>query len=330
MMRKRSYVPYFDFLKGIAILLVIAIHTYDISGAKEGMAGDINLLLRQIIQCAVPIFVAVSGYFVVKSRGPYISYLKQRVLKIYVPALVWSLPYLIEAFGKGYRLLPILGIYFICGFSIYYFIALIMQFYVISPVLCKYFSNRGGVFLSCVMTAIAVSVVSYSIYVKGMAIPLVLYAGAFPVWMAFFVVGIWLGSMERRDYRIWPWILTVLVGLILSYAESRMLISLCGKGAGLKLSTQIYSFGAVMLLFSDRVQRRLEGDNPLFRFIVWVGSISFGIYLVHMYILELLNEYNPTGNWFLNTLFVFTATAGSIYIVKKILPTRFLVYLGLR
>ena len=144
MMRKRSYVPYFDFLKGIAILLVIAIHTYDISGAKEGIAGDINLLLRQIIQCAVPIFVAVSGYFVVKSRGPYISYLKQRVLKIYVPALVWSLPYLIEAFGKGYRLLPILGIYFICGFSIYYFIALIMQFYVISPVLCKYFSNRGG------------------------------------------------------------------------------------------------------------------------------------------------------------------------------------------
>lgn len=180
------------------------------------------------------------------------------------------------------------------------------------------------------MTAIAVSVVSYSIYVKGMAIPLVLYAGAFPVWMAFFVVGIWLGSMERRDYKIWPWILTVLVGLILCYAESRMLISLCGKGAGLKLSTQIYSFGAVMLLFSDRVQRRLEGDNPLFRFIVWVGSISFGIYLVHMYILELLNEYNPTGNWFLNTLFVFTATAGSIYIVKKVLPTRFLVYLGLR
>lgn len=163
-----------------------------------------------------------------------------------------------------------------------------------------------------------------------MAIPLVLYAGAFPVWLAFFVAGIWLGRRKQRDYEILPWILTAIIGLALSYVESKMLISFHGKGIGLKLSAQVYSFGVIMLLFSDRIQKLLEGDNRLFRFFTWVGSISFGIYLVHMYVLDGLAGFDITTSWLLNTALVFTMTIGGIYIVKKVVPTRILAYWGLR
>ena len=51
---------YFDFLRGIAILMVISIHTFD-----NGMVLP-DVILRNIMNCAVPIFLAISGYFLGK------------------------------------------------------------------------------------------------------------------------------------------------------------------------------------------------------------------------------------------------------------------------
>ena len=44
---------YFDFLRGIAIIMVIGIHTY-----VDGLM-HFNLFLRQFLNCAVPIFLAI-------------------------------------------------------------------------------------------------------------------------------------------------------------------------------------------------------------------------------------------------------------------------------
>ena len=46
---------YYDFLRGIAIIMVIGIHTY-----SDGLM-HINLFLRQFLSCAVPIFLAISA-----------------------------------------------------------------------------------------------------------------------------------------------------------------------------------------------------------------------------------------------------------------------------
>lgn len=54
---------YFDFLRGVAIIMVIGIHCYTI---------DNNILFRQVLNAAVPLFIAVSGFFlsqkVIKDR----------------------------------------------------------------------------------------------------------------------------------------------------------------------------------------------------------------------------------------------------------------------
>ena len=55
--------PYFDALRGVAILMVVAIHTYNGATSLAEPAGCMAAAVRQLFNCAVPIFLAISGYF---------------------------------------------------------------------------------------------------------------------------------------------------------------------------------------------------------------------------------------------------------------------------
>ena len=55
-MLPRNRDTYFDVLRGLAIIQVIGIHAY----------GGGNLELREILNMAVPLFLAISGYFIGK------------------------------------------------------------------------------------------------------------------------------------------------------------------------------------------------------------------------------------------------------------------------
>lgn len=46
---------YFDFLRGVAIILVVAIHSF--------ILGENSNEIRQLLNTAVPLFVAISGFF---------------------------------------------------------------------------------------------------------------------------------------------------------------------------------------------------------------------------------------------------------------------------
>lgn len=330
MTREKKRIPYFDFLRGIAILFVVSIHTYELSPMAGNIWDDIKIFLEQIIQCAVPVFIAISGFFLVQKQTQYLPFLKRQIPRVYIPLLIWSLPYFIMALNGGYNLFTASVLYLCCGFSIYYFVALIIQFYILSPVLYKLNKWKGGIIISCLITAIAVSFVSYELNIKGVTLPLIVYAGPFPVWLAFFSIGMYLGSRKSRDYKITPWIWAVVIGLVLCYLETKFLLSFHNKGLGLKLSLHIYSFALIVLLFSERVQNYLSKDNPVFRFFTWLGSISFGIYLTHMYIVTFLVRNNFIYGWFVDTAVVLLSTAFLLYLLEKILPSGITRYLGLK
>lgn len=139
-MNKRN--EYFDFLRGLAILMVIAIHTYNLK--SDG------IFIRQLLNCAVPIFIAISGYFlsqkVMNTKGDYITFLKKQLPKVYYPVLLWSLPLLAISIFQGESILFNVILFLVCGMSIYYFVAFIMQCYVVLPLVKKlvYRTKWGG------------------------------------------------------------------------------------------------------------------------------------------------------------------------------------------
>ena len=144
-MKQRS--EYFDFLRGIAILMVIAIHT---SPRLDycGITSFVLILIRQLVGCSVPIFLAISGFFLGKklleTKEQIVKFWRKQIPKVYIPALIWSLFYYVQSVKDGSNPFLALGILVCMGYSIYYFIALIIQCYLLLPILQKVDSKFMG------------------------------------------------------------------------------------------------------------------------------------------------------------------------------------------
>lgn len=325
-MKKR--ISYFDFLRGLAIMMVVGIHTYTL--VKD------STMARQILNAAVPLFIAISGYFLSQKRvvgkQDYISFLSKQLPKVYIPVLIWSLPLYAVALFAGKSFIQQTVLLFFCGFSIYYFVAFIIQCYIALPIVKKYISDdryKGGVVTSCLVSFIWITGVVYMNTIKGMGIPLLLYAGPLPCWLMFFTIGVLIGQEAERRYSIALPTLITIMGYIFSVIESNYLLEQYGQGVGIKPSSFIYSVGMIYVLFSNKVERLICRTGVFYKIFVKIGSLSFGIYLIHCYFIHYIVGRLSIDSWFLKFVMSLMLTILFIVILQKILPPRYHKYLGI-
>ena len=318
---------YFDFLRGLAIMMVVGIHTYTL--------GKDSTVVRQLLNTAVPLFIAISGYCLsqkrMENKDDYLFFLKKQFPKVYLPVLVWSLPLYAIALYSGSSIIKQTILLLSCGLSIYYFVAFIMQCYVVLPVINNYISGnkRRVVIVSCLISFAWIAGVMYMNTIQGKGIPLILYAGPLPCWLMFFVLGVMIGHKPERNYSIiLPMVISIL-GFILSVIESDYLLDHYGKGVGIKPSSFIYSAGMIFLMFSNKVENLIRRTGAIYRFIIWIGSLSFGIYLVHCYFISFFVKRLPIDSWLLQWSLALFLTVVFILILRKLLPTKYHKYLGI-
>lgn len=325
---------YFDFLRGVAIIMVIGIHTVPTITHVNTLHDLLIISIRNLLNCAVPIFLAISGYFIAKkdlsSTQNVFDFWKKQIAGVYVPCLVWSLGWFcLHWLTSGTSdILVHLVLLISCGYSVYYFIALIIQLYLLAPFLIRN-NNWIGIMASAVVSGTAIMLVSYMLHIEGKSFPLLIYAGPFFLWIIFFMMGIWY-SKHNRSYNLIPaWIMTVL-GYLCSILESIHYLSLNGNGVGIKLSSFIYSAGIIMILFSLNTEKRYR-ENRFTRQILYIGEVSFGIYFIHMYVYTILQQLTGTTDWIIGWSVTLIISCLCIAITKKFLPAKFSKkYLGFR
>lgn len=318
---------YFDFLRGLAIMMVVGIHTYTL--------GKDSTVVRQLLNTAVTLFVAISGYCLsqkrMENKDDYLFFLKKQFPKVYLPVLVWSLPLYAIALYSGSSIIKQTILLLSCGLSIYYFVAFIMQCYVVLPVINNYISGnkRRVVIVSCLISFAWIAGVMYMNTIQGKGIPLILYAGPLPCWLMFFVLGVMIGHKPERNYSIILPMVIAILGFILSVIETDYLLDHYGKGVGIKPSSFIYSAGMIFLMFSNKVENLIRRTGAIYRFIIWIGSLSFGIYLVHCYFISFFVKRLPIDSWLLQWSLALFLTVVFILILRKLLPTKYHKYLGI-
>jgi len=316
---------YFDFLRGIAIMMVIAIHTSPALKEYDSLESISVITFRQILNCAVPLFLAISGYFIAKkdlsTHENRRKFWRKQIPTVYIPCLIFSLGwFILDVVSHGltntfYSFLMLV----ICGYSIYYFIAVIIQLYIITPWLLA-FNNWGGVILCATISAISIIGVTYLLQIEGKSFPLIMYAGPFVLWILFFMLGIWY-STHSRNYSLIPAILTILVGLVASVIESKYYLPMHGGGTGIKLSSFLFSTGMITLLFSEKVEK-LYSNNAITRAILYIGEISFGIYLIHMYV-RIAIGFIHINSWPIEWALTLGITIAIIVIAKRLFRQSF-------
>lgn len=327
-MKQRT--EYFDFLRGLAILMVIAIHTFPTCGF-DSIGGYLQILIRQMVGCPVPIFLAISGYFVGKKNLDFkqdkISFWKKQIPKVYIPALLWSIFYFGFSIKNGGNMAVALGMLFFMGYSIYYFIALIIQCYLLLPMLQKINGSVffwGGVILAVsILSGIAIAWLGCNKF------PLTVYAGPFTTWLVFFYMGVIL-SKSGRTYNIGLYFCLLPISIIAMMAEAYLLDINAKSGAGLKPTVYIYSLLIILILFSKKVQDLYNERNRLNKIISHIGKISFGIYLIHCIVLMILGQIINTNAWVIKWILVATISIFIIVISRRFLPDRVNKYIGFK
>ena len=165
--------------------------------------------------------------------------------------------------------------------------------------------------------------------IQGKGIPLIIYAGPLPCWLMFFVLGVLIGHKPERNYSVILPVVITIIGFLLSVMESNYLLDHYGKGVGIKPSSFIYSAGMVFLMFSSKVENLLSRTGIMCRYIIWIGSLSFGIYLIHCYFVSFIVKRLPINSWLLKWALSLFLTVVFILILRKLLPSKYHKYLGI-
>lgn len=296
-------IHYFDFLRGLAIIGVIAIHSAVIGYSFNDTSLDFNLTViwRQLINFSVPMYIAISGYFLAnKDTSTFKTYLqfeKKQIPRVLLPYLLWSLLYSAISITQGVSLkVVILHFFTFQSSEPFYFILLIIEFYLLLPVLQKSASSKG-LFLSALISVISCLFIFYFRYYKNVSLPLVI-VGSAPSMLIFFVLGIYIrrNGIKIKNNLI---ILMMIFGLIFSLFETYALYQRFGSVGdsvtSVKVSSFLYSSFVILFAFNNASKFRNKKGA-----MVYLGEISFGIYLSHMFFImalnSLINRYLPIIN----------------------------------
>jgi peptidoglycan/LPS O-acetylase OafA/YrhL len=285
-------IAYFDVLRGLAIICVIAIHSSGMGFQFPDDSFNFNftILSRQFFNVSVPLFLAISGYFLAKknisNRYEYIDFLKKQIPRVYIPLFVWSLVWVVLGMLILNKPLfkEMIKLVIFQSSGPYYFIALLIQYYILFPIL-KPLANLRGLIISLCISLATVGIIFYIRNYMGINLPLILYAGNFPVFLVFFVLGLHLGSIEKINLSNKLLVSLMLFFYFLAVIESYFLYSLFGNGGlaatAMKPSSFMFSLCLIVFLFRniDLFQSKI---------LEYLGKISFGIYLIHVFMLSLI------------------------------------------
>lgn len=149
----------------------------------------------------------------------------------------------------------------------------------------------------------------YITAIKGIQVPLTLYAGPFPLWIGFFVLGVALAGSGRNF--CWAILLIgLVVTLLLQFFECKWLLThfLQGVGLGIKPSSFLFSVLVILLVFSKRVEESFKSKKTFNKAISFVGRVSFVVYLSHtlviivLYRVPLYNNFSWGGRFLIVTI----------------------------
>lgn len=318
---------YFDFLRGIAIAMVVAIHTYVATDEINGV-----VLLRQTLNCAVPLFLAISGYFIGKkdlsTLENYKLFLKKQVPRVYVPMLLWSAPFLlIDFLHSGFHFGMLTA--FIGGYSVFYFIILIVEFYVLTPIIQRC-SLSKSLIISSLMTLGGIIIFVYLMHVMRYNIPLYLKGTPFFLWLVFYVLGV---KFHNGVSFRWWFLLLALFFVFCALGETYYYSTIGKVAHGIKISSHFYSAFVILIVLSKEFREkfvRIFESIKIIQGISWLGRQSFFVYLSHMLVIPIANKICGGGGamWPAKWLLTLVLCAIISLIIKRLFNEKINYFLG--
>lgn len=288
---------YFQMIRGICIIFVVLIHL------PNGMNYNINafeynfwVAERCILNCAVPMFFALSGYFFNKE--------KVNLKRLIIPFLIWGTFYVgVSAiYGNSLDIKEIIKILTGQTAPHLYFIFVLLQINILGIFLksCICANKRNTIVL------IILTIFCYILYylinvfnVIDISLPFS-FADMFFSWIWYWYIGLLLRENKIKllsKVSLKTFIIVVFL-LILQLIESKWLSALVGSGVSLpvsqlKITNIISATGVILLVFK---MEQYVSPKKLGAKIANIGDCSYGIYYIHWIFILIFNRMTSSLN----------------------------------
>lgn len=331
---------FWQMIRGICIIFVVLIHCKSGIGYQEASTGSWNfdywIVMRQFINVPVGIFVFLAGYFVnIEKVGKSgISYITKRGGRLLVPFLIWSSFYtLISVFAAGgndHMKDSIFKLIFGLSAIQLYFILVLLQLAVLTPLLIKSIQgNRGTMVLFLITPLYLIVLYGYAMIYDSQ---FVFYQTFFPAWFIFYYAGLRLKINGYRPLfkrnQLFNSILCCFIALVLGIIEGYGLLMFGFPGdfatIQIKVSSILYVFALINLLLV--IKPYMEKTEV--KWLRYLGDNSYGIFYIHMFwimvsyfilsFVPFIGEILPVYQ-LIQLGFVMILSCISIFIIRKIL-----------
>ena len=332
MNEKKERIVYFDVLRVLAILAVVILH---VAGANWSLVELDTLQWRMfniydsIVRWCVPVFVMISGALFLRRNKVIKELYKKNILRIVTSLIFWSAIYAIYAhFACKCTLKEMIRLLFIGHYHMW-FLYMILGLYIVSPVLkkliedktiTKYFLVIAFILAVCIPQAIEVITIFFPYVgnimqeiVNNMHLDLVLG------YTIYFVIGYYINTYELdKKTKIAVFILgicsfiatAVLTQMISFYTES-------GNVLFYKNNTVNVFFESIFIfLLVKEILKKITLNKYILIIIRELSKYSFGIYLVHALILEVMDMYFKVNSLRFNPIISVPIVACIVFVIS--------------
>lgn len=293
---------FWQYVRGICIICVVLIHSKNGIEFENKIIGSWNfdyfLVLRQLINFPVAIFIFLAGYFtnIEAAKRLEVTYFTKRGGRLLIPFLVWSTLYtliniILETdaiiFMKTIAKL-LLGL----ASAPLYYIVVLLQLVVITPYLIKSIQNKSNNLLLFLITPLYL--LGLYFYTAVFKEQFLFYQTFFPAWFLFYYIGLRIKILGckplfKRQQLMYS-IVFCAAALIISIIEVYGLLSI-GFPIGFAISQiKASSFVYVLSLINLLIVVKSHFVKKELNWLKVVGDNSYGIYFIHMFWIMLSNK----------------------------------------
>lgn len=304
----KQRILYFDYLRFISIIAVLIIHVTapSLPMSVDDMGWQINLVFNSMARFGVPMFFMISGaLFLNPARDVSLGYLWIKIRRIVIAFLLFSFIYnclwYVATIGLKYneelfvrKFIPNL----IGGWYHLWYLQALFVLYVLIPILRLIVKDRIIMrymilllFIVCSLFPLIGRIIDIQLFTsnlfENMAIDL-------PKYSLYFLLGYYVNtiSIEKTKQKKSN-NLILIIGLISFFIMimSDILLSTYNGNVIIVFSSYMSPFTVVytVCLF-NYLKNRYNNSNLITKFVSFVSSLSFGIYLVHDFFLIIARE----------------------------------------
>lgn len=308
---KQPYILSADVVRVMAIIGVVIVHTANAVYARPDFFGGLSwwiaIVLNSFSRISIPLFIMISGYFILSKNEKFKDSLSRTASRIFIPLIVWFLIYVIWNAGEPtfqhINSTLLVRLLTVNVFDLY-FLIILLGLYVTAPFLRSFlarknYSQQKIVMFALVVFGILFFAVQYLLFLCSPAISFVYWIPYIGLFVAGYFFGNNISKTKSMHYPVGFFALSLGVTIVGNYFyyllhnNGNTLLDARGclshyTDSYLSINVVVMALSAFIILM--KINYNFIGHAAR-KIIYSVARASFGIYVLHVIFLDILDSW---------------------------------------